>query len=148
MRFLMLVVADPDVDTSEEPVLTIEEWSTETSESGINLDGDRLRPPEQAKTVRRRGGKVFVTDLGLPSEMRGYVKSGVSKSFALWNPIDLGYAAVQLAVAAAKGTSVGPNTTVPAGRVGQIAFNAEGVGDMGKPFVFNAANIDGPEASY
>jgi rhamnose transport system substrate-binding protein len=103
-----------------------------------------------AKAVQDQGltGKVFVTGLGLPSEMRGYVKSGVSKSFALWNPIDLGYAAVQLAVAAAKGTSVGPNTTVPAGRVGQIAFNGEGVGDMGKPFVFNAGNIDGPEAGY
>ncbi len=62
MRFLMLVVADPEVDTTEEPVLTIEEWSAETNESGVNLDGDRLRPPQQAKTVRRRGGKVFVTD--------------------------------------------------------------------------------------
>ena len=92
--------------------------------------------------------KVFVTGLGLPSEMRGYLKAGVTKSFALWNPIDLGYAAVEIAVAAAKGAAVGPNTSVPAGHVGQITFNADGVGDMGKPFVFNASNIDGPEAGY
>ncbi|WP_169581785.1 MULTISPECIES: YciI family protein [Microbacterium] len=62
MRFLMLVLADAGVDGTEEPVLTIEEWATETSESGVHLDGDRLQPPERAKTVRRRGGKVFVTD--------------------------------------------------------------------------------------
>jgi hypothetical protein len=62
MRFLMLVLADPEADTSEEPVLTIEEWSAETTEAGVNVDGDRLQPPERAKTVRRRGGKVVVTD--------------------------------------------------------------------------------------
>jgi rhamnose transport system substrate-binding protein len=103
-----------------------------------------------AKAVQDQGltGKVFVTGLGLPSEMRAYQKAGVSKSFALWNPIDLGYAAVQLAVAAAKGTPVGPSTSVTAGRVGAIAFNAEGVGDMGKPFVFDSTNIDGPAAAY
>ena len=62
MRYLMLVVADPDLTTQEEPVLTIEEWGKETSASGVNLDGDRLRPPSDAKTVRRRNGKVTVTD--------------------------------------------------------------------------------------
>ena len=62
MRFLMLVIADPELDSAEEPVLTIEEWVQETSESGVNLDGDRLRPPSYAKTVRRRHGKVTVTD--------------------------------------------------------------------------------------
>ena len=62
MKYLMLVVADPDLTTEEEPVLQIEEWVKETSESGVNLDGDRLRPPSYAKTVRRRHGKVTVTD--------------------------------------------------------------------------------------
>ncbi|GAA3214731.1 YciI family protein [Microbacterium terregens] len=62
MKFLMLVVADPDLTTDEEPVLTIEEWVQETAQSGVNLDGDRLRPPSDAKTVRRRNGKVSVTD--------------------------------------------------------------------------------------
>ena len=33
-------------------------------------------------------GKVYVTGLGLPSEMAGAIKSGASKSFAIWNPID------------------------------------------------------------
>jgi ABC-type sugar transport system substrate-binding protein len=46
---------------------------------------------------------VYVTGLGLPSEMAGAVKSGASKSFAIWNPIDLGYAATYLADDLVKG---------------------------------------------
>lgn len=62
MRYLMLVVADPELDSTEEPVLTIEEWVAETADSGVNLDGDRLEPAEKAKTVRRRGGRLHVSD--------------------------------------------------------------------------------------
>ena len=62
MKYLMLVVADPDLTTAEDPVLTIEEWVDETYGQGKATEGDRLRPPERAKTVRRRNGKVSVTD--------------------------------------------------------------------------------------
>jgi len=62
MRFLMLVIGDPDLDSTDEPVLSIEEWVKETVESGVNLDGDRLEPATRAKTVRRRGGELHVTD--------------------------------------------------------------------------------------
>jgi len=62
MRFLMLVIADPELHSTEEPVLSIEEWVDETSKSGINLDGDRLEPASKAKTIRRRNGSVHVTD--------------------------------------------------------------------------------------
>lgn len=62
MKFLMLVVADPTRDGTEEPPLTIEEWAAETYGTGKAMDGDRLRPPSDAKTVRRRNGQVSVTD--------------------------------------------------------------------------------------
>ncbi|MGZ8805412.1 MAG: YciI family protein, partial [Microbacterium sp.] len=58
----MLVVADPSLDGKDEPPLTIEEWADETYGSGKAVDGDRLRPPADAKTIRRRNGKVSVTD--------------------------------------------------------------------------------------
>jgi rhamnose transport system substrate-binding protein len=45
------------------------------------------RAVQDAKLV----GKVFVTGLGTPNQMREYVKSGASPQFALWNPSDLGY---------------------------------------------------------
>lgn len=58
----MLVVADPELEKSDEPPITIEEWVDETYSQGRAIEGDRLRPPSDAKTVRRRGGKVVVTD--------------------------------------------------------------------------------------
>ena len=51
----------------------------------------------QAVTDAGLIGKVNVTGLGLPSEMAGAVASGATTSFAIWNPIDLGYAATMLA---------------------------------------------------
>ena len=47
----------------------------------------------QAVTDAGKIGEINVTGLGLPSEMAGAVASGATKSFAIWNPIDLGYAA-------------------------------------------------------
>ena len=64
--------------------------------------GETPRPPFFASAGRAMGHAIlklvlyalaFVTGLGLPSEMAGHVKSGAVKSFAIWNPIDLGYAA-------------------------------------------------------
>ncbi|TXT39892.1 MAG: rhamnose transport system substrate-binding protein, partial [Comamonadaceae bacterium] len=52
-----------------------------------------------AKAVQdeKKVGTLFVTGLGLPSEMAGHVKSGAVKSFAIWNPIDLGYSSIYAA---------------------------------------------------
>ena len=45
-------------------------------------------------------GKVAVTGLGLPNQMREYVKDDTVKKFALWNPADLGYLAAYAGAAA------------------------------------------------
>lgn len=62
MKFLLLVIADPHNDRSETPPLSIEEWGAEVDRRGVRQEGDRLRPPAHARTVRRRGGDVLVTD--------------------------------------------------------------------------------------
>ena len=62
MKYLMLVVADPSLDGKEEPPISIEEWVDQTYGSGKATVGDRLRPPADAKTIRRRNGSVSVTD--------------------------------------------------------------------------------------
>jgi len=59
MRYLMFVVADP---TGEKSELDVEEWVTTHDSQGVRLDGERLRPVEDATTVRVRGGEVIVTD--------------------------------------------------------------------------------------
>jgi rhamnose transport system substrate-binding protein len=96
-----------------------------------------------AKEVEDAGltGKVYVTGLGLPSELAGHVEKGTVKSFAIWNPIDLGYSAAYLAVDLVKGEKGGPNTTLSIGRVGKVAFDANAEGAMAKPFVYDKSNV-------
>jgi len=94
-----------------------------------------------ARAVEDQGlaGKVKVTGLGLPSELSGYVEKGVVPKFAIWNPIDLGYATTQIAVRLARGAD--PAKPVPTGRMGEVTFAADGVGAMSKPFIYDAGNV-------
>lgn len=88
-------------------------------------------------------GQVYVTGLGLPSEMAGAIKSGATKEFAIWNPIDLGYSATQIAYHLVKGDATGkPGTEIPAGRMGKIKIDDKGEAAMSDPFIYNASNID------
>ena len=64
-----------------------------------------------------------------------------SVGFAIWNPIDLGYAAVQLATRIARGTPAGPGATIAIGRLGEVHFDGNGIGPMGKPFVYDRSNV-------
>jgi rhamnose transport system substrate-binding protein len=88
-------------------------------------------------------GEVYVTGLGLPSEMAGAIKSGATKEFAIWNPVDLGYSATQIAYHLAKGDSDGaPGSEIEAGRMGKIKIGDNGEAAMADPFVYNESNID------
>lgn len=94
-----------------------------------------------ARAVEDQGlaGKVKVTGLGLPSELAGYVQKGVVPKFAIWNPIDLGYATTQIATRLARGADTAK--PVPTGRMGEVTFAADGVGAMSKPFIYDASNV-------
>lgn len=88
-------------------------------------------------------GDVYVTGLGLPSEMAGAIKSGATKEFAIWNPIDLGYSATQLAYHLVKGDTDGaPGSEIQAGRMGSIKIGDNGEAAMADPFVYNASNVE------
>ena len=84
-------------------------------------------------------GKVYVTGLGLPSEMAGHVKSGAVKSFAIWNPIDLGYSITYAAHQFVTGKA---GKTVSLGRVGTATPDAEGSAPMAEPFTYDASNVE------
>jgi rhamnose transport system substrate-binding protein len=94
-----------------------------------------------ARAVEDQGlrGKVKVTGLGLPSELIGYVEKGVVPKFAIWNPIDLGYATAQIAVRLARGDD--PAKPIYMGRMGEVTFGADGVGAMSKPFIYDISNV-------
>ncbi|WP_409558764.1 rhamnose ABC transporter substrate-binding protein [Agrobacterium sp.] len=88
-------------------------------------------------------GEVYVTGLGLPSEMAGAIKSGATKEFAIWNPIDLGYSATQIAYHLVKGDTDGkPSSEIEAGRMGKIKVGENSEAAMSEPFIYNASNID------
>ena len=88
-------------------------------------------------------GEVYVTGLGLPSEMAGAIKSGATKEFAIWNPIDLGYSATQIAYHLVKGDTDGaPGSEIEAGRMGKIKVGDNGEAAMADPFVYDASNVE------
>jgi rhamnose transport system substrate-binding protein len=97
-----------------------------------------------AKAIEDQGlaGKVKVTGLGLPSELVGYVRKGVVPKFAIWNPIDLGFATTQVAVRLARGESASEGRQISLERVGSVTFDADGVGAMAKPFIYDQSNVE------
>lgn len=88
-------------------------------------------------------GKINVTGLGLPSEMAGHVKSGASKSFAIWNPIDLGYAATMISYNLVTGKEEAkPGAELSMGRMGKVKLDDNSEGAMADPFVYDASNVE------
>ena len=103
---------------------------------GINAAG-------KAVVDEKLVGKVFVTGLGLPSEMAGHVKSGAVREFAIWNPIDLGYAATYAAYGFVKGdTAAKAGGSINAGRMGTLALDGHGEAAMAPPFTYNKENVE------
>lgn len=88
-------------------------------------------------------GKVQLTGLGTPNQMKAYVKDGTVKAFALWNPADLGYLAAWAGASLASGVIKGKEgDTFKAGKLGQFTVGKDGTVLLGDPFTFNAGNVD------
>ncbi|WNV84615.1 rhamnose ABC transporter substrate-binding protein [Umezawaea sp. Da 62-37] len=88
-------------------------------------------------------GKVAVTGLGTPNQMRDYVKDTTVNQFALWNPADIGYLAGYAGAALASGQITGKEgETFKAGKLGEYKIGAGGEIVLGPPTIFDAKNID------
>lgn len=88
-------------------------------------------------------GKVALTGLGTPNQMRDYVKDGTVTEFALWNPEDLGYLAAYATKALVEGEITGEEgDTFEAGDLGEFTVGADSTVLLGDPFRYNADNID------
>jgi rhamnose transport system substrate-binding protein len=87
-------------------------------------------------------GKVALTGLGTPNQMREFVEDGTVASFALWNPGDLGYLATYAAAALVNGDISGEEgDSFEAGDLGEFEVGADGVVLLGEPFTFTKDNI-------
>ncbi|GAA4702786.1 rhamnose ABC transporter substrate-binding protein [Nocardioides conyzicola] len=88
-------------------------------------------------------GKVALTGLGTPNQMRDYVKDGTVTSFALWNPGDLGTLAAFAAKALVDGTIKGDEgDKFDAGDLGSFTVGKDSVVLLGEPFTYDKSNID------
>ena len=88
-------------------------------------------------------GKVKLTGLGFPNQMRKFVKDGTVEEFQLWVPKDVGYLAAQAAVALVSGRITGKEgEKFKAGRLGDYTIGKNGEIVLGPLTTFNKDNID------
>jgi hypothetical protein len=62
MQYVMFVATDPEAEPFVPAEDNIGEWVDEVDARGVHVFGERLRPVEDATTVRVRGGELLVTD--------------------------------------------------------------------------------------
>lgn len=88
-------------------------------------------------------GKIQLTGLATPDEMKKYVANGTLSEFALWNPANLGYVAAYAAVEyASHAITNKPGQSFVAGKLGKFTVGADHEILLGKPFIFTKANIN------
>ncbi len=99
-----------------------------------------------AQVVQSRGiaDTVHVTGLGLPSEMRDFIKDGTVSAFQLWSPYNEGWLAVHFALGVLDGSiknEVGETFEVP--NLGTITINEKNaMNTQAELTKFDATNID------
>jgi rhamnose transport system substrate-binding protein len=88
-------------------------------------------------------GKVVLTGLGTPNQLRDFVKDGTIQGFELWDPGKLGSLAAYAAGALASGNITGAEgDKFTAGDLGEKTVGAKGEVILGPPTVFDKTNID------
>jgi len=97
-----------------------------------------------AKAIMDGGlaGRVYITGLGLPSEMKDAVLKGACDSFAIWNPVDYGYSATMIMADILGGAATAPGSILKIGRKGETKVGPDGEAVMGEPFTFDKANVE------
>jgi rhamnose transport system substrate-binding protein len=88
-------------------------------------------------------GKIALTGLATPDEMKKYIADGTLKDFVCWKPNNLGYLAAYAAVElASKKITASQGTTFTAGKLGSYTVGPDDTVILGLPFTFNASNIN------
>lgn len=87
-------------------------------------------------------GKVFITGLGLPSEMKDYVLKGACDTFAIWNPVEYGYSSTFIMNDILNGKPTTEGSKLSMGKKGETTVGKDGECVMGEPFVFDKSNVE------
>lgn len=135
------------VEAQEDNILSFNQANTLINKYGDELKGivgmTSVATPAAADAVTQAGkcGSIAVVGLATPNAMKPYVASDCVKSVVLWNPVDLGYVAAYVLRAVADGTLKPGDTTVKAGKLGELSVINGSEILVGAPFVFNKDNI-------
>src|SRR4051794_15659842 len=135
------------VEAQEDNVLSFNQATTLINKHGDKLSGlfgmTSVATPASAEAVTQAGkcGSIAVVGLATPNAMKPYVEKGCVKSVVLWNPVDLGYAAMQVLRAVADGDLKPGATSVKAGKLSdlQVVNGSEIL--LGAPYTFTKENI-------
>lgn len=136
------------VEAQEDATLSFNQATTLINKYGEDLDGlfgmTSVATPSSADAVTQAGlcGEVAVIGLATPNAMKPYVNDGCVQSVVLWNPVDLGYAAVYIMRAVIDGEFAPGDTSVMAGRLGELMVVNGSEVLLGAPFIFTADNIN------
>ena len=136
------------VEAQEDNILSFNQASTLINKYGDQLAGlfgmTSVATPASAEAVTRANlcGKVAVVGLATPNAMKPYVKSDCVKSVVLWNPVNLGYAAVYVMRAVVDGKLAPGATEVAAGKLGSLKVVNGSEILLGAPFVFTKQNVN------
>ena len=97
-----------------------------------------------AKAIVDEGlvGKVYITGLGLPSEMKDYVMAGACDTFAIWNPVEYGYSSTYIMNDILNGADTSEGAKLSMGKKGETTVGPDGECVMGEPFVFDKSNVE------
>src|SRR5919197_6033101 len=106
-----------------------------------------IQAAAQVLSQKHKCKSVALTGLGLPNDLRKYVKKGCAKKFGLWNERNLGYLATYVSHYVAAGKLTGKlGQTFTAGRLGKfkvvVSDGNKPVVVLGPPLVFTPQNID------
>jgi len=136
------------VEAQEDNVLSFNGATTLINKYGDQLKGlfgmTSVATPAGAEAITqaKKCGKIAEVGLATPNAMKPYVATGCVKSVVLWNPVDLGYAAVYVLRAAVDGTLKPGDKSVKAGKLGTLTVVNGSEILLGPPYVFTKENIN------
>lgn len=136
------------VEAQEDNVLSFNQATSLINKYGDELKGifgmTSVATPASAEAVTQSGkcSQIAVVGLATPNAMKPYVAKDCVKSVVLWNPVDLGYAAMYVLRAAIDGDLKPGATSVKAGKLGELQVINGSEILLGQPFTFTKDNIN------
>ncbi len=136
------------VEAQEDAKLSFDQATTLINKYGEDLQGlfgmTSVATPNSADAVTQANqcGNIAVVGLATPNPMKPFVAADCVKSVVLWNPVDLGYAAVYVMRAVVDGTLKPGDATVEAGKLGTLSIINGSEVLLGPAFTFTKDNIE------